>query len=109
MNADDAEAVVQVLPEFPFLDALFEVRVGGSQHADVDRLWPRLADGHDLSLFEEAEQLRLYVEREVADLVQEQRASRGGANQSLLVGDRAGEAAAPVAEQLAVGQIALRG
>ena len=42
------------------------------------RLRPRVAERQDLAVLEEAEQLRLDVEGEVADLVEEQRAAAGG-------------------------------
>src|SRR5207245_4837736 len=72
----------------------------------VDPLRPRVADRHDLLLLEKPQQLRLHVERQVANFVEEERTSGGGANEPLLIGDRTGKAAAPVAEQLAVGKVA---
>src|SRR5262245_50606130 len=50
VNPDDAEAVVQVLTEFSGGDALLQVNVGCGQHANVNRLRPRLANWHDLAL-----------------------------------------------------------
>ena len=64
-------------------------------HAHVHALRPGFADRHDLALLEEPQQLRLHVERQVADLVEEQRAAGGGADEPELIGHRAGEAAAP--------------
>ena len=87
---------------------MLEVRVGRREDADVDRLRAGFADRHYLALLEKAQQLRLNVERQVADLVEEQRAARGSADEALLIRDRAREAAAPMSEQLAVGQVALR-
>ena len=69
------------------------------------RLRPRLADRQHLALFEKAQQLGLDVERQVADFVEEQRAADRRAEHAGLVGDRAGEAAAAMAEQLAVGEL----
>ncbi len=106
MDADHAEPVVEIFAELAFGHPLLEVRVGRGEHADVHRLWTRLADRHDLALLQESQQLRLDVERQVADFVEEQRASDRRSNQSLLIGDRAGEAAAAMPEQLAVGQLA---
>ena len=70
-------------------------------HADVDVDRLRLADAPDLAAIEHAQQLRLEVERELADLVEEQRAAVRGLDQALLVAGGAGEAALRVAEQLA--------
>ena len=108
VDADHAEPVVQVFAELTFGHPLLEVRVGRGEHPDVHRLRTCLADRHDLGLLEESKQLRLDVERQVADLIEEQRASDRRADQSLLIGDRAGEAAAAMPEQLTVGQIARR-
>ena len=80
-----------------------------ASHAHVHRLRAVLADRHDLALLEKTEQLRLDVERQVADFVQEQRAAGRGPNQARLIRHRAGERAAAMAEQLAVGQLARRG
>ena len=66
----------------------------------------RLAERMDFVVVEEAQQLGLDVEAEVADLVEEQRAAGGGADDA---GERdvgAGEGAAAVAEQLALEHVA---
>ena len=80
VDADDVEPVVEVFAEASVGDELIEVGVGGGDDADVDELRPRLAERLDLAGFEEAQQLRLRVERHLADFVEEQRAARGGAN-----------------------------
>src|SRR5581483_2145567 len=72
----------------------------------VDALRTRLANRHDLGLLEKSQQLRLHVERQVADLVQKQRAACGSAHEPRLIRDRTGEAAAPVTEELTVCEIA---
>ena len=77
-NADHREPVVQIFAEFALGHALFEVGIGRGDHADVDALRARFADRHDLALLEKPQQLRLHVERQVADFVEEQRAARGG-------------------------------
>ena len=55
---------------------------------------------HGLFL-DHAQQLHLHVQRQVGDFIEKQRAAFGGLDQALLVGDRAGEAAALVPEELA--------
>src|SRR5262249_13953118 len=47
------------------------------------------------------------VEREIANLVEEERPARGRANETLLIGDRPGETSSAMSKQLAVRQIAL--
>jgi len=64
VDPDHAQAVVQIFAELAFRDALLEIRVGRRDHADVDALRFGLADGHDLVLLEEAQQLRLDVDRQ---------------------------------------------
>ena len=64
-----------------------------------------VADPDDDPLLERAQQLHLQRERHLADLVEEQRAAVGRLELALLVGDRAGEGALHVAEQLALEQV----
>ena len=54
---------------------------------------------------EDAEELGLRVERHVADLVEEERAAVGQLDEAGLVPVRAGEGAAPVAEELALQEV----
>src|SRR5688572_5653048 len=106
LEADDAEAIVEILAELALGHPLLKIGVGGGQHADVHGQRPRLANRQNLSLFEEAQQLRLHVERHVTDLVEEQRAADRRSDEAWLIGHGAGEAAAPVPEQLAAGEVA---
>jgi len=55
--------------------------VGGGDDADVDGQRAGLAERRDFARLEEAEQLRLQVEAELADFVEEQGAFAGGADQ----------------------------
>ena len=79
VDADDAQAVEQILAELAVGDALLEIGVGRGHDADVDARGTRLADRQDFPLLEEAQQLRLHVDRQVADLVEEERAADRGA------------------------------
>ena len=105
-EADDVEAVEEVLAEAAGADGVFEVGVGGGDDADVDGQRAGLAERRDFARLEEAEQLRLEVEAELADFVEEEGAVAGGADQAELVAVGAGEGAAAVAEQLAFEQVA---
>ena len=62
------------------------------------------ADAAEFAGVEHAQQLRLGGERQLADLVEEQRAAVGDLEQPELASDAAGEGAALVAEQLAFGE-----
>ena len=67
---------------------------------------PRLgrAERADLAVLEHAQQAHLHARVRLADLVEEDRAAVRDLEQALLVGVRAGEGAAPVAEELALEQ-----
>ena len=69
----------------------------------------RLAERADFAGLEEAEELRLEVEAELADFVEEQRAAAGGADDAGVVAVGAGEGAAAVAEELALEHVARHG
>ena len=75
VQPDDVEAVEEVLAEAAVGDQRVEVGVGGGDDADVDAMGPGLAERMDLARLEEAQQLGLHVEADVADLVEEQRAA----------------------------------
>ena len=78
------------------------MRRGDDPHVDVLRL--RRADPLERAFLQHAQQLGLQVERQIADLVEEQRAAVRELEASLPRGDRAGERAAGMAEQLAFDQ-----
>src|SRR5438132_631476 len=76
VDADDAQSVIEIFSKFPFADPLLEIRVGGGKDAHVDLLRLGLADRQDLLLFEKSQQLRLDVERQIADFVEKKRSAR---------------------------------
>ena len=94
--------------ELPVVHQFREARVGRGDDADVHLLWP-LPEGLDLAALEEPQQLRLQVEAEFTDLVDEQRATLGLADESLRVADGAGERATPIPEQLPFEHVARNG
>ena len=93
-DRDDVDAVVEVLAEPSFLHRLLEIHVGGDDQTEFgpDRL--RAADAFDLAFLDRAQQLRLQVEAQVADLVEEQRAAGRQLELAELLLVRAGERAA---------------
>ncbi len=101
---DDVEAEQQVLAELPGGDGGVEVAVRRRDQADVGRAGPRLADPLVAALLEESEQLGLERERQVADLVEEQGPPFRRGDLALGIGDRTGERAPSVAEQVALEQ-----
>jgi hypothetical protein len=104
-DLEHVDPVEQVLAEPPGRDHGGEVAVRGRDDADVDLAGLGVADAGERALLEHAQHLDLERGRHVADLVEEERAVVGDLEQAGLVGDRAGERAAPVAEQLGVEQV----
>src|SRR6185295_20289020 len=94
------EAEVQVLAELLRRNRGLQLLVGGGDdaHVDVQRL--RTADTLESFLFERAQDLRLKAERQIADLVQEQRSAMRQLEASRLPCGCAREGAFLMAEQL---------
>src|SRR5690606_19593261 len=84
------------------------VVVGGGEQAHVGAPGHRVADPLVHLLLDEAQQLGLQDQREIADLVQQQAAALGVADPAAGTGAGAGEGAAGVAEQLAFQQLRRR-
>ena len=79
-------------------------RLRGGQEAHVDRDRRRLAERHELALLDRAQQLGLDRQRQLRDLIEEQRPPLGGAQVPGAGALRAGEGPLAVAEQLRLGQ-----
>ena len=76
---EDVEAIEEILAEAARADLLAEILVRRGDDADVAFQRAVVADRRALALLEEAEELDLERERQLADLVEEQRpALRGG-------------------------------
>ena len=105
LHGDDVQPVEQVLAELAFVHHVPQVDVGRGDdpHVDLDRL--DAAEAHELALLDDAQQLGLRLERDVADLVEEDRALVGELEQPLLRVDGAGERALDVAEQVRLEQV----
>ena len=79
--------------------------MGGGDDAHVAADRRVVADALEHALLQDAQQLHLHRQAHVADLVEEQRAALGDLEATLAGGDRAGERALLVAEQLAFEQL----
>src|SRR5450756_1981263 len=99
-NRDDAEAVEEVLAEAPLGHERRSRSARGRDDAHVGVLRLDRAHGQELALLQDAQELRLRLDRNRADLVEEDRALVGRLEQTLLVGDRAGERASYVSEKV---------
>jgi hypothetical protein len=74
-QVDHVDAEVEVLPERALLHHRFEIPVGRRQDARVEGHLLRRTHRQDHPLLQRAQQLRLHVERQLAHLVEEQRAA----------------------------------
>ena len=74
---NDAQAVVEVFAEIPFLNLTLEVLVGGRQNAHIDGDLFLTSDAHNLVLLQGTQHLGLRWKAHVADFIQEERAAVG--------------------------------
>src|SRR5690606_20805372 len=75
LQRDDVQAVVQVLAEVPALDLLLEIAVRRRDQPDVYLERLDATDPLELALLDRAQELDLHLDRDLADLVEEQRAA----------------------------------
>ena len=99
-----AHSVVEVRAKASLIDEGREIGVRGGDESKVDGLLLGGPDRPDPSRLECAQELRLDRERELTDLVQEQRASVRGGEGSLTGPRGARERSAKVTEELALGE-----
>ena len=104
MDLDDREPVVEVAAEAAARDLAEHVAVRGRDDAHVVPLALAAAERHDLAGLEHAQELGLQRDRQVADLVEEQRAAVRRGERALAIAGGAGERALDVAEQVALDQ-----
>ena len=95
----------QILAELALLDPLFQVLVGGGDHAHVglDRLMA--TDPVKESIRQHTQQAGLQIWRHVADFIEKQCTVFSLLEAALALGVRAGKGAALMAEQLGFEQI----
>src|SRR5690606_11853812 len=106
LDREHAEPEVEILAEAALLDlaAQIAVRRGDDPHVDLARLL--LADALERAFLDHAQELALKLERDLADLVEEEGASVRKLEAADAVAQRAGERALHVAEELALEEIA---
>ena len=99
LDEDHAQAVVKVFPEPAGLDLIFQVLVGGRQHAHVHLYILVGTHAADLVLLQGPEHLGLGREAHVADLVQEDGSALGLLELALALLDGRGKGSFFVPEQ----------
>ena len=105
MNGDDVEPVEQILTETSVLHLVLEIDIGGGNdaHIHLDGFHP--TEAHELALLHHAQQLGLRLERDVADLVEEDAAFVREIEQTLLGVDGTGEGALDVTKEGGLEQV----
>src|ERR1700745_800350 len=99
------EPVEEVLAELPLRNLLGEVAIGGGEDADVHLDVARVSHAADLALLQRPQERRLQLQRQFADLVEQQRPAVGLLEQSALRRLRPGERSLGMAEQLALDEL----
>ena len=99
-DLDHVQPVVEILAEAPGRHLVLQAPVRRADDAHVDALIVGVADAAEGLLLDQAQHLHLERERQLADLVEEERAAVGRLEQAGLVVQRAREGALHVAEQL---------
>src|SRR3954468_8530870 len=70
---EDGEPVIQIFAEATFLGCLAQIAVRRGEHAHVDGSRQRATEAGDFPLLQDSEELRLQIERQFANLVEEER------------------------------------
>src|SRR5262249_18959609 len=81
-QANDIQAVVKVFAEASLRDHLFEIGVSRRDDSYIDLCGPLFAKWLYFALMQKSQELWLYVQRQIANLVEEECAARCGANHS---------------------------
>src|SRR5512146_204497 len=98
---EDIEAIEQIFAKAALPDRQGEVDIGCNDDARIDLNGPRAADPVDRVLLQKAQQMALKLERQIADIVKEDRAAVGGFEPADAALRCAGEGALLVTEKLA--------
>ena len=101
-DREHVDAIVEVLAKHAGADQRAEIAMCGRDHAHRDAQRLRAADAFEHAVLQHAQEPHLRRERQLADLVEEQRAAVGALEPAAALRGGTGEAAALVAEQLGV-------
>ena len=103
-EADHVEPVVEVRAQPPLGDGLLGVAVRGGEHPDVREQGAGAPEALVLPVLEHPQQLHLQAQRQLGDLVEEERAPGGEVEAPLLAPRRPREGPRLVAEELTLQQ-----
>ena len=100
------EPVVEIVPESVLTDLVGEVAIGSRDDPHVDVDGARAPEAFELPFLQDPQQLRLELNRQVPDLVEEQRSAMGQLEPPGLARMRARERAALTSEEFALDSVA---
>ena len=103
-DGHDVEPIEQILAERSLLDHLADITAGGGENAHIDLVVLVTADGREGQRLQNAKELGLQTQLEIADLVDEERSAIGLLESSDAAVGGAGECAADMPEQFAFNQ-----
>src|SRR5579864_1920438 len=101
--------MVQILTQLAIDHRLFRLAIGGANDSDIARDGLRAANAHDRPRLQYPQELHLQLHRHFGNLIEEDRAAVGALEEALVLPVGAGEAAALVAEQLALDELRSHG
>ncbi len=104
-QAQHVEPVVQILAEAALRHRRFQVHMRGGEHAHVQLYRLARTHPHQGAFLQQTQQAGLGIERQVADLVEENRAAAGGLEMPDAPRICAGEGATLLAEQFGLHQV----
>jgi hypothetical protein len=104
VQGEDAQAIVEVLSESALPDGAGQIHVGRGEDTDVDLDRAVAAHRLEATLLQDPEQLRLKLDGQLADLVEQERASVGHLEAARAIAVRSREGALDVTEELALQQ-----
>jgi len=108
-NAEYIEPVEEVFAELAFGGLRLKISVGCGDDADIDFCRPGIPDLDEFAGLQHTQQLGLKIDMHFTDLVEEEGALVGLLDEPPLVFSGAGKGAGPVAEELALEDLAAEG
>src|SRR5262249_49832618 len=102
LDRKDVQPIVEIVAESVLLNHPEQVPVGRSDYAHVHLDRPRAPEALEFLLLQDPQELRLELEGNLADLVEEERPPVGNFEPADLLPDRPGEGAPLVTEELAL-------
>ena len=102
LDLDRVEAKEKILAKAPRLDLGVQIDVRGREHAHVHLTRARIADALHLAGLQHAQELRLLMQREISDLVQEECSAIGELEAAHAIGLRIRERSLHVSKELAL-------